>query len=471
MSYKEVLNKGLKRAYEFTIASADFNTKLESKIEEVKKSVKIDGFRPGKVPNNIIMQKHGDAINNEVLNAVINENVSKIIQEGKHRPVSQPKVDYKDKEQEKKDVDKTFKIEFEVFPVIKLADFTKIEIESTSVKIDKKEIDKRIDLIAKSQRTYKEQGSDYKAKIEDSVLLDYEGTIDGKNFEGGKAESQTIVIGSGRYIKDLEDGLVGLKSGDSKKINVKFPADYSAKELQNADAVFDCNIKKISSPVESKVDDELAKSMGATDLKDLKSKVENQMQSEYSDLTKNLDKKVLFEKLQSAHKFELPEDLINVEFQNLSTNYLNSQSPSSIDHQKEIKDKKLTSDNEAKFKEDAKNRIELGLILQEVGKVNEISVTPEEMNKALFEYASNFKGQEQKVIDYYRNNQDAAMQLQAPLYENKIVDFILSKVKLKKKDVDVDSFIKMYNSVNSVEKTEVKKKAAKKKTVKKKTKK
>ncbi len=302
MSYKEVLNKGLKRAYEFTIASADFNTKLESKIEEVKKSVKIDGFRPGKVPNNIIMQKHGDAINNEVLNAVINENVSKIIQEGKHRPVSQPKVDYKDKEQEKKDVDKTFKIEFEVFPEIKLADFTKIEIESTSVKLDKKEIDKRIDLIA-----------------------------------GGKAESQTIVIGSGRYIKDLEDGLVGLKSGDSKKINVKFPADYSAKELQNADAVFDCNIKKISSPVESKVDDELAKSMGATDLKDLKSKVENQMQSEYSDLTKNLDKKVLFEKLQSAHKFELPEDLINVEFQNLSANYLNSQSPSSIDHQKEIK--------------------------------------------------------------------------------------------------------------------------------------
>ncbi len=197
------------------------------------------------------MQKHGDAINNEVLNAVINENVSKIIQEGKHRPVSQPKVDYKDKEQEKKDVDKTFKIEFEVFPEIKLADFTKIEIESTSVKLDKKEIDKRIDLIAKSQRTYKEQGSVYKAKKEDSVLLDYEGTIDGKNFDGGKAESQTIIIGSGRYIKDLEDGLVGLKSGDSKKINVKFPADYSAKELQNADAVFDCNIKKISSPVES----------------------------------------------------------------------------------------------------------------------------------------------------------------------------------------------------------------------------
>ena len=155
----------------------------------------------------------------------------------------------------------------------------------------------------------------------------------------------------------------------------------------------------------------------------------------------------------------------------MSANYLNSQSPSSIDHQKEIKDKKLTSDNEAKFKEDAKNRIELGLILQEVGKVNEISVTPEEMNKALFEYASNFKGQEQKVIDYYRNNQDAAMQLQAPLYENKIVDFILSKVKLKKKDVDVDSFIKMYNNVNSVGKTEVKKKMAKKKTVRKKTKK
>ena len=210
--------------------------------------------------------------------------------------------------------------------------------------------------------------------------------------------------------------------------------------------------------------------MGAENLKDLKSKVETQMTTEYSDLSKNLDKKNLFEKLQKIHDFELPQDLIDAEFNNLSANYLQSQNPSSIDHQKEIKDQKLSAENEKKFKEDAKNRIEMGLILQEIGKVNKISVTPEEMNKALFEYASNFKGQEQKVIDYYRSNQEASMQLQAPLYENKIVDFILSKVKLKKKEVDVDSFIKLYNNVNEVVKPATKKKAAKKKTVKKKSK-
>ena len=471
MSYKEVLNKGLKREYEFTVSSSEFDSKVKLKVEEIKKTIKVDGFRPGKVPNNIVMQKHGDAITNEVLNALINENVSKIIRENKHRPVSQPKVDYKDKDQKESDTDKVYKIEYEVFPEIKLTDFSKIEIESISVKLDEKEIDKRIDLIAKSQRSYKEQKKDYRAKKEDSVLLDYEGTIDGKNFDGGKAENQTIVIGSERFIKELEDGLIGVKAGDKKKINVKFPNDYSSKDLQNAKAVFECNIKKISSPVESKVNDELAKSMGATDLKDLKDKVKNQMQTEYKDLTKNLDKKALFEKLQSSHKFDLPEDLINSELQNLKLNYLNAQSPVSTDHEKEIKDKKLSTENEVKFKDDAKNRIELGLILQEIGQINKITVSPEEMNKALFEYAGNFKGQEQKVIDYYRNNQEAAMQLQAPLYENKIVDFILTKVKLKEKEIDVDSFIKIYNNVNSVETKNMKKKVVKKKTVKKKSKK
>ena len=470
MNYKETLNKGLKRGYEFTVAADVYNKSLDAKIQEIKKTIKVDGFRPGKVPNNIIMQKHGEAINAEVLNAVVNENVSKIIQENKHRPVSQPKVDFKNEKDNKPNEDKVFKIEFELFPEIEIAKFDKIEIESTSVKLDKKEIDKRIEMIAKSQRTYKEKPDDYKSKKDDSILLDYEGTIDGKNFDGGKAENQTIVLGSGRYIKDLEDGLVGCKKGDKKNVKVKFPADYNAKELQNADAVFQCEIKKVSSPEESKVNDELAKSMGAENLKDLKSKVETQMKTEYSDLTKNLDKKNLFEKLQKIHDFELPQDLIDAEFNNLSANYLQSQNPSSIDHQKEIKDHKLSAENEKKFKEDAKNRIEMGLILQEIGKVNKISVTPEEMNKALFEYASNFKGQEQKVIDYYRSNQEASMQLQAPLYENKIVDFILSKVKLKKKEVDVDSFIKLYNNVNEVAKPATKKKAAKKKTVKKKSK-
>ena len=301
-------------------------------------------------------------------------------------------------------------------------------------------------------------------------MLDYEGTIDGKNFDGGKAENQTIIIGDNRYLKDLEDGLVGAKKGEVKKIKVKFPADYSSKDLQNANAVFECSIKKISSPQETKVDDAFAKSVGATDLKDLRSKIEQQMANEYSDLSKNMNKRELFDKLQSVHEFQLPEDLVETEFKNLQENHLHSQNPVSEDHKKEIKDHKLSPENEKKFRKDAAERIHLGLILQEVGKVNEITVTPEEMNKALFDYASNFKGQEQKVIDYYRNNKEAAMQLQAPLYENKIVDFILSKVKLKEEEQDLDSFIKSYNNVKETKSPSKKKKTAKKKVVKKKAK-
>ena len=179
-------------------------------------------------------------------------------------------------------------------------------------------------------------------------MLDYEGTIDGKNFDGGKAENQTIVIGDNRYLKDLEEGLVGVKKGDVKKVKVKFPADYSAKELQNADAVFECNIKKISSPQETKVDDAFAKSVGASDLKDLRAKIEEQMSNEYSDLSKNMNKRELFEKLTATHSFDLPEDLVETEFKNLQENYFNSQNPVSEEHKKEIKDRKLSTENEKK---------------------------------------------------------------------------------------------------------------------------
>ena len=466
MSYKETLNSGLKRGFEVVLETEDLNKNINVKVEEVKKTIKIDGFRPGKVPTNIIMQKHGDAINAEVLNKMVNDNVSQIIQENKYRPVSQPKVDLKDKEKEGKRV---FNVEFELFPEIKLADFSKIVIESSKVKLEKAEVDKRLDLIAKNQRTYKEEKDDYKSKNEDSVLLDYEGTIDGKNFDGGKAEDQTIVIGSGQYLKDLEEGLIGVKKGDNKKIKVKFPENYGQKDLQNAEAVFECNIKKISIPQESKVNDEFAKSVGATDLKDLKTKVEAQMLKEYSDLSKSLDKKNLFEKLQESHKFELPENLVETEFNGLKEKHLQSEQAVSDAHKKEIKDKKLSSENEKRFKEDANSRIQLGLILQEIGKTNAIQVTGDEMNKALYEYAGNFRGQEQKVIDYYKNNQEAAMQFQAPLYENKIVDFILSKVKLKTKELDVDSFIKIYNNVDSNLEKPKTKKPTKKKPTKKKT--
>ncbi len=473
MSYKETLNSGLKRGFEVVLETDDLNKNIEAKVEEVKKTIKMDGFRPGKVPSNIIMQKHGDAINAEVLNKMVNDNVSQIIQENKYRPVSQPRVDLKDPKNKEKDGKQVFNVEFELFPEIKLTDFSKIEIVSSKVKLEKAEVDKRLDLIAKNQRTYKEEKEDYKSKNEDSVLLDYEGTIDGKNFDGGKAEDQTIVIGSGQYLKDLEDGLVGVKKGDNKKIKVKFPENYSQKDLQNADAVFECNIKKVSSPQESKVNDEFAKSVGAADLKDLKSKVESQMQKEYDDLSKSLDKKNLFEKLQETHKFELPDNLVETEFSNLKEKHLRSDQPHSDNHKKEIKDNKLSSDNEKKFKEDANSRIQLGLILQEIGTVNSIQVTGDEMNKALYEYAGNFRGQEQKVIDYYKNNQEAAMQFQAPLYENKIVDFILSKVKLKTNELDVDSFIKIYNNVESAlnkpkAKKTTKKKASKKKAISKK---
>jgi len=467
MNYKETINKGLKRGYEVIIKSEDFDNGINTKTEEIRKTIKVDGFRPGKVPASIVQQKHGDSIKAEVLNKLINDNVFNIIQEKKFRPIAQPKVDLKEK---KSDGDDTvFTFEIELFPEIELIDFEKLNVESYKVKIKDKEIDQRVELIAKNQKSFKDQPDDYKAKKDDSVRLDYEGTIDGKNFDGGKAEEQTIIIGSGQYLKDLEDGLIGLKAGDTKKIPVKFPDNYQAEDLKGANAVFECKIKKVGSPEETKIDDAFAKSVGTEDLKDLKTKVKDQMQKEYDDLTKNISKKNLFDILEKEHKFEMPEGLVDTEFNNLKQGHLASQNPVSDDHKKEIKDQKLSSDNEKKFKDEASKRIQLGLVLQEVGRLNNIQVTQDEMNKALYEYAMNFRGQEQKVIEYYKNNQDAMTQLQAPIYENKILDFILGKVKLKSTDIDVDSFIKIYNGGNAEKSATEKKKSVKKKTVKKAT--
>ena len=467
MNYKETINKGLKRGYEVIIKSEDFDNGINTKIEEIRKTIKIDGFRPGKVPASIVQQKHGDSIKAEVLNKLINDNVFNIVQEKKFRPIAQPKVDLKEKKSDSDDT--VFTFEIELFPEIELIDFEKLNVESYKVKIKDKEIDQRVELIAKNQKSFKDQPDDYKAKKDDSVRLDYEGTIDGKNFDGGKAEEQTIIIGSGQYLKDLEDGLIGLKAGDTKKIPVKFPDNYQAEDLKGANAIFECKIKKVGSPEETKINDAFAKSVGTEDLKDLKTKVKDQMQKEYDDLTKNISKKNLFDILEKEHKFEMPEGLVDTEFNNLKQGHLASQNPVSDDHKKEIKDQKLSSDNEKKFKDEASKRIQLGLVLQEVGRLNKIQVTQDEMNKALYEYAMNFRGQEQKVIEYYKNNQDAMTQLQAPIYENKILDFILGKVKLKSTDIDVDSFIKIYNGGNAEKSAAEKKKSVKKKTVKKAT--
>jgi trigger factor len=463
MNYKETINKGLKRGYEVTIKSEEFNSGVNQKTEEVRKTIKVDGFRPGKVPASIVSQKHGDSIKAEVLNKLINDNVFNIVQEKKFRPIAQPKVDLKEKKKESEDTIFTFEIE--LFPEIELVNFEKLNIDAYKVKIKDKEVDQRVELIAKNQKSFKDQPDEYKAKKDDSVRLDYEGTIDGKNFDGGKAEEQTIVIGSGQYLKDLEDGLIGLKAGDTKKIPVQFPDNYQAEDLKGASAIFECKIKKIGSPEETKIDDAFAKSVGTEDLKDLKTKVKDQMQKEYDDLTKNISKKNLFDILEKEHKFEMPEGLIETEFNNLKQGHLTSQNPASDDHKKEIKDQKLSSDSEKKFKDEAAKRIQLGLVLQEVGRLNNIQVTQDEMNKALYEYAMNFRGQEQKVIEYYKNNQDAMTQLQAPIYESKILDFILEKVKLKSTDIDVDSFIKIYNGGNTEKSSSDKKKTVKKKAV------
>ena len=435
MQVTETLNEGLKREISVVVPSADMIAKRDEKLVDLKDKVKINGFRPGKVPMSHVSKLYGKSAMGELVNETIDEQTKSILAGRKEKAAQQPKIVMTEDEAEAEEIldgkkDFEFKIEYEVIPPFEVADFSKIRIERPIVEISDEEINEQIESIADSNRTYETKKG--KAAKKDRVTLDYVGKIDGEPFEGGADDGANLVLGTNTFIPGFEDELIGVKAGDEKVVKVTFPEDYGAENLAGKNAEFDVTVHEVAKPGDLKIDDELAKTLGLDSLDKLKEIVKDQIGNQYEAQTRQKVKRQLLDKLDEEHKFDLPEGMVEQEFDNIWNQITRDLEQA----EKTFEDEDTT---EEKAREDyrklAERRVRLGLVLAEIGEEAKIEVTEAELQQALMQQVQQYPGQEQAIYDFFRNTPEAIGGLRAPIFEEKVVDLILEKAEVTDKTV------------------------------------
>ena len=430
MEVKELKSKGLKREFSITIGIDDIKEKKIKKLQDIASKAKIDGFRPGKVPTSHIEKLYGQSVMVEVIEEIVSEASQSVLQDRDLRAAVKPEVKLGSDMNEviEKNKDLIFTMNCEVLPEIEITDFSKIKLDKPVSKPTEKDIKDALEYLAKQNKSFKEVPEKTKSKDGDQVTIDYIGKIDDIAFAGGTANDANLVLGSKSFIDNFEDQLIGLKKGDKKLVNVKFPDNYQSSDLAGKDATFDVEIKKVSKAEDSKVNDDLAKNLGMEDLKTLKKNLEERIQQDFDSAARMKLKDSLLDVLEKKHKFKLPESMVNQEFDQM-WNQLQQQ----LDQQKkELKDLELSEKEIRKnYTEISEKRVCTGLLIAEIGKQNNIQLEDNDINKALQIEMQKYPGQEKEILDYYQKNQDAIRQLTAPVFEDKVIDFILEKVDLK----------------------------------------
>lgn len=426
MQVTETLNEGLKRKLSLTIPASDLVSRLDAKLEEMKGQANIKGFRPGKVPVSHLKKVYGRSAMSEVMQDAINSGVQETLTEREERAATQPEIDLTDDQAEINKVmdgeaDLAFDVSYEILPAIELMDFKTVKLDNPVVDIEEDEIDAEMKKLHINNREYEEKADGKKSAEGDKLGLNFEGKIDGVPFEGGQADHAHLVIGSGDFIPGFEDQVVGMKKGDKKEIKVTFPKDYNNEELAGKDATFDVEVLHIDTPKEGDLDDEFAKKLGMEDLAALRDAVKSQMESALESLGKQRIKRQVLDALDEGHKLTVPQKLVDEEFKTIWDRVTHE-----IEHHgKSFEDEGTTEEKaRAQYEKIAERRVRLGLVVAEVGNVNEINVAEEELQQALIAEVRRFPGQEQQVYDYYRQNPQAVAGLRAPVFENKVVDFV-----------------------------------------------
>jgi len=418
--------KGLKTNLKIFVEKKIIEGKISERLLELSKTVNLKGFRPGKVPPDVLKRQFGQAIYGEVLEKVLKETSSKAIEDKKIKVAGQPKVDLKSYG-EGKDLDYT--LEVDELPSIKLKNLDNIKFTTYEIKVSDEEIDKRINEIAKGQNNFKDKNENKVAEKNDLIVFDYEASIDGKSFEGNKGKNTQIVLGKDLFIKGFDKQLLGTKKNQDKLVTVNLPENYPNKEYVNKDAIFNCKILNIKKPEPIKIDDEFAKNLGAKDLKDLRELINKQIQNQYTMSLDALAKERIMEQIEKDHDLELPENMVNQELQVISQNL-----------KEEDREK-----NKKESEKVAKKRIKLGLILNEIGENNNLKVSEEELKNEVNKQIQSMPGQQKQVLEYYKNNPSAAMSLRGAIYEEKVINLIKSKSTQKKKvitSIEADKILK-----------------------------
>lgn len=437
MQVTETTNEGLKRGYRIVVPAQDIEAKMTARLGEIARTAKMPGFRPGKVPVALLRKTHGNAVMGEVLEQTVNESSQSALGEKDFRPVTQPKIEI-EKFEDGSDLEYT--IELEIFPTIDLTDFAKLKLERFKVPSDEEQIDATLQQMADSQKETKPVSESRKIENGDVAMIDFTGRVDGEEFAGGKAEGYSLELGSGSFIPGFEEQIIGHEVGETFDVNVSFPDNYT-EELAGKDAVFEVKLNEIQETVPGEITDELAKKMGAENMADLRQKVGESHEQEFSTFTRMRLKRDLLDILDKAHKFDLPEGMITAEFDAIWEQFTHQREnhPDQIDE-----DDKEKSDDElkAEYREIAERRVRLGLLLAEIGRVNEITVSPEELNRALMQEAQRHQGQEKEVLDYYKANPEAMQTLQSPVLEDKVIDFIVELANVTDKETTLEELMK-----------------------------
>ncbi|MEL6425010.1 MAG: trigger factor [Pseudomonadota bacterium] len=441
MQVTETLNEGLKRGYQITLTAAELESKVDEKIEAARPQVEMKGFRKGKVPKALLKKQFGKSVLGEAMQEGIDDALKSHFEETGDRPAMQPDVKMTNEDWKEGD-DVVVAVSYEALPEIPDVKFADIKLEKLVAEVEQDAIDEALGNLAEQTKVYEDREEGAASEDGDQVTFDFVGKVDGEAFEGGSAEDFPLVLGSGQFIPGFEEQLVGVKAGEEKNVEVTFPEEYQAEHLAGKPAVFECTIKAVAAPAAAEINDELAQKYGAEDLAALTEQVKERLSAEYSNAARSILKRQLLDALDEKVAFDLPPSMVDAEAKQIAHQLWHEENPDVEGHDHpeiEATDEHTTL---------AKRRVGLGLLLADVGQKNEVEVTEAEVNQAIFRQAQQYPGQEKAFFDFMRQNQQALQQVRAPIFEDKVVDYILELAELDEKSVSKDDLQKAVEALD-----------------------
>jgi trigger factor len=444
MQVTETLSEGLKREFQVVVPAAELDAKVNARLDELKGRVRLDGFRPGKVPVAHLKRVYGRSAMAEVIEATVRDTNNQIVSERGFKLASEPKVTLPEEKDAIEQLiagksDLSYTVAVEIVPPIELTDFKTIKLTKLVSDVTDAEVEEGIARIVEQNKPYAAKGEGEKAAKDDRVIISYAGTINGEPFEGGSGDDAAVLIGSNTFVPGFEDQLIGIAAGETRTLKVTFPAHYQAEHLAGKNAEFVVTAKSIETPSNVTLDDAFAKSLGLESLAKLRDAVKDRLTRDHAGASRQKLKRALLDELDKRHKFEPPPSLVEEEFDRVWKSVLQEME----NEQKTFADEDTTEEKaKAEYRAISERRVRLGLVLAEIGEKNNIAVTEEELTRAVTEQARQFPGQEQRVWDYYRQNPQAVAGLRAPIYEEKVVDFLLELAGVTEKKVPREELYK-----------------------------
>ncbi|QPZ91509.1 trigger factor [Thioclava electrotropha] len=427
MQVTETQNDGLKRGYEITITAKELDEKVTAKLSEAQPEIEMKGFRKGKVPMAMLRKQFGPRILGEAMQESVDGAMSEHFEKTGDRPAMQPKIEMKDGEDWKEGDDVVVTVEYEALPEIPDVDLSGVKLERLVVKANEGEVNEALESLAATAKNF--ETKEGKAENGDQVVIDFEGFVDGEAFEGGKGEGYPLEVGSGSFIPGFEEQLVGAKADDDVEVTVTFPTEYGAEHLAGKEALFKCKVHEVKAPKAAEIDDEMAKQFGAEDLAALKAQVAERLEAEYQGAARQVMKRGLLDQLDDQVKFDLPPSLVEAEAKQIAHQLYHEENPD--DHGHDHGEIETTEEHNTL----AERRVRLGLLLAEIGRKQEIEVSDAEMTQAIMNQARQYPGQERAFFEFVQQNPQMQQQLRAPLFEDKVVDYIAGEAKVDDKEV------------------------------------